>query len=314
MYEFYIDGVRLPVTPGEISFSNGANIDIVDLANGQKITRWIGRELETITFKASFPFTRYAPFVYSGVQEPRYYIDQFKYLTQTGTPFEFVILNSNKFNSFVRIMYIQSLQRTDSAENGSEPELEFTLLEWVEKKTIVYSSNARKIDITVEEIDDETNETSLEPFDVIGDSPDFLEDAMQLQSREERLNKKLFEVPEYHIVFDKNYVYKYNIFGSLIEPTKEELDAMPESQKIEAGYSFNYISIKYYGTINFAELIRKENPQYATYPLNARLPTHAKIKLVTPTVSRYRQSYPYYFNDMDSEKQLLDFIRIKNGN
>ena len=173
MYEFYLDGVRLPVTPGEITMSNGANIDVVDLANGQKITRWIGRDLETITFKASFPSTRYASFVDSELKQPLYYIDKFMGLMRRGTPFEFVMFDHKILNdridldsisqsqsqfdtskslstpSLVKTMYIQSLQRTESAENGSEVEMEFTLLEWVEKETKTYTVYGRNINLNV---------------------------------------------------------------------------------------------------------------------------------------------------------------------
>lgn len=290
MYEFYIDGVRLPVTPGEISFSNGTNIDVVDLANGGKITRWIGRELETITFKASFPFTRYAPFVYSGVQEPQYYIDQFKYLMQTGTSFEFVILNSRGFNSFdralvmqnstleahsnafsttpfVRTMYIQSLQQTQSAENGSEPELEFTLLEYVAKKTKTYTISGRTIDVIV-----------ANPFELA-----LTEEQKNIPtiSHEEKEIRGLPSptAPVFHFVKGVQPVYNGKPYGSPRTPTRDEVAKMTEDQRIAGGFTLYLIAKNYYGYYDAYKIIQELNPHLAEKLPGEILEMGTKVKL-----------------------------------
>lgn len=258
MYEFYINGIRLPVTPGEISFSNGANIDVVDLANGEKITRWIGRELETITFKASFPYSRYGSFVYYPLREPSYYINEFMGLMQNGTPFEFVMFNYSPITipdsidleeevkkeekeekekwkpnpALVKTMYIQSLQRTDSAENGSEPELEFTLLEWAEKTTHVYSSKAKQIDVVV---DNPSEPISLETND------DDLSETSESVEQNTRPNYRKNNIPFYHVVPGIMYGKSF----SRRTPTVNEYLKMSSQQRIQAGFTFADIAAKY---------------------------------------------------------------------
>ena len=242
MYEFYIDKTRLPVTPGEISFSNGANIDVVDLANGEKITRWIGRELETITFKASFPYNRYGSFVDLSLREPSYYINKFMYLMENGIAFEFVMFDldwtrydlSNSLSNLalVKTMYIQSLQRTDSAENGSEPELEFTLLEWAEKTTHVYSSKAKQIDVVV---DNPSEPISLETND------DDLSETSESVEQNTRPNYRKNNIPFYHVVPGIMYGKSF----SRRTPTVNEYLKMSSQQRIQAGFTFADIAAKY---------------------------------------------------------------------
>lgn len=263
MYKFYIDEVRLPVTPGEISFSNGANIDVVDLANGEKITRWIGRELETITFKASFPYNRYGSFVDFSLREPSYYINKFMYLMENGIAFEFVMFdldwtrydlsNSLSNPALVKTMYIQSLQRTDSAENGSEPELEFTLLEWAEKTTFVYSSKAKEIDVVV---DNPSELILLETND------DDLIETSESVEQNTRPNNRKNNIPFYHVV--PGIIYGKSF--SRRTPTRKEYEKMSPQERIQAGFTFEDIATKYnfdsfHGTI---ELMRM-NPQIRAF-------------------------------------------------
>lgn len=279
MYEFYIDKTRLPVTPGEISFSNGANIDVVDLANGEKITRWVGRELETITFKASFPYRRYGSFVDSLLREPSDYINKFMYLMQNGIAFEFVMFDHRPMNmkysielnddfddrtqyefseslsnpALVKTMYIQSLQRTDSAENGSEPELEFTLLEWAEKTTFVYSSKAKEIDVVV---DNPSELILLETND------DDLIETSESVEQNTRPNNRKNNIPFYHVV--PGIIYGKSF--SRRTPTRKEYEKMSPQERIQAGFTFEDIATKYnfdsvHGTI---ELMRM-NPQIRAF-------------------------------------------------
>ena len=299
MYEFYINGIRLPVTPGEISFSNGANIDVVDLANGEKITRWIGRELETITFKASFPYSRYGSFVYYPLREPSYYINEFMGLMQNGTPFEFVMFNYSPITipdsidleeevkkeekekwkpnpALVKTMYIQSLQRTDSAENGSEPELEFTLLEWVEKTTFVYSSKAKEIDVVV---DNPSELILLETND------DDLIETSESVEQNTRPNNRKNNIPFYHVV--PGIIYGKSF--SRRTPTRKEYEKMSPQERIQAGFTFEDIATKYnfdlfHGTI---ELMRM-NPQIRAF--NGPIGTYDILEM--GTVVRLRNLIP----------------------
>lgn len=252
MYKFYIDEVRLPVTPGEISFSNGANIDVVDLANGEKITRWIGRELETITFKASFPYNRYGSFVDFSLREPSYYINKFMYLMENGITFEFVMFdldwtrydlsNSLSNPALVKTMYIQSLQRTDSAENGSEPELEFTLLEWAEKTTHVYSSKAKQIDVVV----DNPSESILAETG-----------SVKTVEKMVRPNPRKRYIPLYHTVLGVKPSYRF----TPRTPTYKELMKLSYEERLYGGFTLALIRDRYFQWFEGENNLRELNPE-----------------------------------------------------
>lgn len=155
MYEFYIAGERLPITPSELSISHGSNIEQIDLANGSKLTRYIGTDLVSISFEATFPFftplsTRegaalcFPNYVYSGMKSPYHYLDKFRSLMSTKEPFELLIVqkidgthvDSRDQRALKIDVYLESMEESYSAEDGSELNLAFDFVQWKELSTL----------------------------------------------------------------------------------------------------------------------------------------------------------------------------------
>ncbi len=93
MYEFYMDGVLLPVTPGALTIKIANQNKTIDLINeGQRnIIKTPG--LSKISFSAllpnrEYPFARYP----SGYQPAQYYMSKLESLKNACKPFEFSVI------------------------------------------------------------------------------------------------------------------------------------------------------------------------------------------------------------------------------
>ena len=156
-FEFWISDTRLPVTPGELSISNGVNIEKVDLANGNKFTRFVGKELATISFTASFPTVnqnRNRPhYAFSDISDPLYYWNKFRNLMVNGTPFQLIIIRKPNVNRAIGGWYlINSMDEKYSADKGSEMEISFELIRYVAPTTVRVVEIPQINDVTIGEL------------------------------------------------------------------------------------------------------------------------------------------------------------------
>lgn len=260
MYEFYIDGERLPVTPSEISISHGTEIETVDLANGHKITRWIGPELRTVSFKATFPKSAYASYIFSGLRTPEWYLQYFTEKAKEHDYVELTIYESDDHNmreydidyiletgnKLIGYFYIESMTESRSAENGSELEIDFSFLEWSGRKTTVI-------------------ETSSSVFGTIGKWNEIVVDA-QLQRIFDVIDS--FEEEERPTPIKESSVPKY-----ITTPKRTPLYTASQ-------YTYQSLAREHYKDISKANYIRSlQNESLKKYGLTQNLPYDTQIRI-----------------------------------
>ena len=93
MYEFYMNGVRLPVTPGALTIKVANQNKTINLINeGQRnIIKTAG--LSKISFSALLPNREYPFARYSGGYQPaQYYMSKLESLKNACKPFEFSVI------------------------------------------------------------------------------------------------------------------------------------------------------------------------------------------------------------------------------
>ena len=93
MYEFYMDGVLLPVTPGALTIKVANQNKTINLINeGQRnIIKTAG--LSKISFSALLPNREYPFARYSGGYQPaQYYMSKLESLKNACKPFEFSVI------------------------------------------------------------------------------------------------------------------------------------------------------------------------------------------------------------------------------
>ena len=162
MYEFYMDGVRLPVTPGALTIKVANQNKTINLINeGQRnIIKTAG--LSKISFSALLPNREYPFARYSGGYQPaQYYMSKLESLKNACKPFEFSVIRID--DSGEELMSAQpmtvSLESYELAEDagsyGVDVMAKIELLQYapyhtksIEFKKSESSSGAKKATVT----------------------------------------------------------------------------------------------------------------------------------------------------------------------
>lgn len=93
MYEFYMDGVRLPVTPSALTIKISNQNKTINLINEGQLNIIKTPGLSKISFNALLPNREY-PFAYypNGYQPAQYYMNKLEMLKTACKPFEFSVI------------------------------------------------------------------------------------------------------------------------------------------------------------------------------------------------------------------------------
>lgn len=292
-FVFSIAGYILPVTPGEISISNGVNVEKIELATGEKIPQFIGRELKTISFTAEFPRPIYArtgtfnfapvyrPYVRSEALSPVEYWNEFFRLMSQGEPVN-VNINGDGEHLVSGYWLIESMERNYSAENGSEMQVDFTLVEYRKRETVVWK--------------DAVNSSKTEEFSGLLKTLSSMNESAKkfLTSAAENAQSLLLDANlnpmESEILDDRPYYNAYNIPEfHVTEKILPDFDPDRFHDVIgqSSGDTFMSLSYRYYKDTNHAELIRSLNPNLSKYTLTEFLPSKKTVRL------RMKEQVPY---------------------
>lgn len=256
-FEFWIGETRLPVTPGELSISNGVNIEKVDLADGNKLTRFVGKELATISFTASFPTVNQnrPHYAFSDISDPLHYWNKFRNLMVNGTEFELVIMRKPNVDEAIIGWYlINSMDEKYSADKGSEMEISFELIKYVAPTTVRVVQIPQKkeqtwIDTFGKNLAD-MNESAKKYLKKLGTNlkNEIFRGAWEYELSN-RLDVGLIDMPEFHIVSGENE-------------------------------TFITLAMKYYKDVGKAHFIRElNNFRFLNHELNGKLPKGERIRL-----------------------------------
>lgn len=144
MYNFFIDGVRLPVSPSKLTLKiNNKNktLDLMDLGE-INIIKKVG--LTDISFEVLLPSKEYSFAVYdgNGFKEPKYYLEKLKSLKKDNKPFRLNISRFSPVGDYLFSNYMKvSLERysiVEEAENGMDIMVSIELKEYKSYSTKIY--------------------------------------------------------------------------------------------------------------------------------------------------------------------------------
>ena len=93
--EVYIDGLRLPVPPKEVSVKDDAEIKTINLVNGDEIGVFGGNKLEEVSFSTFYPSSDRSFCQYSGFPSPDSFVGQMKSSKKSGKPVRLIVTDTD---------------------------------------------------------------------------------------------------------------------------------------------------------------------------------------------------------------------------
>lgn len=132
MYQFYIDGELLPVTPKKVTVKIANQNKTLKLINGEEINILKRPGLSKITFTALFPSVQYPFSQYlNGFQEPTYYLNKLEALKNGLKPFFFQIVRTNGgFQSNFTVSLEDYEIVEDAKQYGRDISVDVTMLQY----------------------------------------------------------------------------------------------------------------------------------------------------------------------------------------
>lgn len=134
-YDFYLDGLLLPVAPGELKMSIANQNSTYVLINQGEINLLKRAGLTEIEFECLLPQVRYPFAVYVGGFKPAvYYLQYLEQLKAGGKPFQFIVsrtLPSGKvlFSNNIKVS-LEDYTISESADNGFDVNVKIRLKQY----------------------------------------------------------------------------------------------------------------------------------------------------------------------------------------
>lgn len=145
MYSFFIDGVRLPVTPGKLDTKIRNKNKTVTLLSGDEINILKSPGLTELDFdmmvpSVEYPFTRYD----TGYKPPDYYLTKLETLKASKKPFQFIVSRLGPggqllYETNIRVS-LEDYTVAENADNGRDLTIKIQLKQYRDyavKKAIV---------------------------------------------------------------------------------------------------------------------------------------------------------------------------------
>lgn len=150
MYDFYVDGILLPVTPGKLDIKMKGKNKTVTLINDGEVNMIKTAGLQEVSFEAilpnqKYPFARYP----DGFKRAGYYTDILQGLLESGKPFRFIVARrlpaGKNLDGFNLRMTIEELSIKDDAKNGTDETATLKLKEYRDygTKTVILDIDQR---------------------------------------------------------------------------------------------------------------------------------------------------------------------------
>lgn len=144
-YDFYLDGVLMPIAPSKLTTSIKNKNKTIDLINGSEINILKDAGLTEIEVDFSIPIQKYPFAKYpNGVfLEAKYYLDLFERLKNSKKPFQFVVsrVNTSTGKAYFYTDYKVSLEdytNTEDANDGDDVTVTVKMKHYKEYSTKVY--------------------------------------------------------------------------------------------------------------------------------------------------------------------------------
>lgn len=123
MYNFFIDGVQLPVAPSAMSMKINNKNEVITLINEGEVNILKKPGLTDIDFEVEFPNVKYPYAVYpTGFQPASYFLDHLEELKLSEEPFQFIVNRMKPDGSLLfdtnMTVSLEDYTIDEDAENG----------------------------------------------------------------------------------------------------------------------------------------------------------------------------------------------------
>ncbi len=165
-YDFYIDGILLPITPSYIRTKIGNNNKVVNLLNGNELNILKKAKLTEYEFKIRVPgedFPAVKQFI-----KPQVIINKLEKLKKEKTTFQFVILKMpyvKNWDSDLNVtVTLEEYEIDEDSENGIDLIIDVRLKQYIDPKAIQNNSKVSygKVVSTMDKISNKLSSNKTE--------------------------------------------------------------------------------------------------------------------------------------------------------
>lgn len=136
MYLFYIDGMRLPITPGKLDMKTKNQNKTVTLINEGEINLLKTPGLKEISFTARLPQTKYPFAVYDGYKGVAWFVERLEKLKKARKATRFIVTRISPRGKNLQLdtnlrVSIEDISVKEDAEEGLDVLCEISLKQYV---------------------------------------------------------------------------------------------------------------------------------------------------------------------------------------
>ncbi|HBG5185331.1 TPA: LysM peptidoglycan-binding domain-containing protein [Clostridioides difficile] len=136
-YDFYLDGVQLPITPGKLEIKTTNKNKTVDLINDGEVNILKTPGLSEISFEAEFTHNK-LPFCRGAFRDVQFFLSKLELLKTDCKPFQFIVSrelgNKVLFNTNIKVS-LEEYAISEDAENGSDTKVAIKLKQYRDYST-----------------------------------------------------------------------------------------------------------------------------------------------------------------------------------
>ncbi|EIS9524979.1 LysM peptidoglycan-binding domain-containing protein [Clostridioides difficile] len=136
-YDFYLDGVQLPIAPGKLEIKVTNKNKTVDLINTGEVNILKKEGLSEISFEAEFTHNK-LPFYRGTFKDVQFFLSKLELLKTDCKPFQFIVSrelgNKVLFNTNMKVS-LEEYNIVEDADNGSDTKVAIKLKQYRDYST-----------------------------------------------------------------------------------------------------------------------------------------------------------------------------------
>ncbi|EGT3754166.1 LysM peptidoglycan-binding domain-containing protein [Clostridioides difficile] len=136
-YDFYLDGVQLPITPGKLEVKVTNKNKTIDLINVGEVNILKKEGLSEISFEAEFTHNK-LPFCRGQFRDVQFFLSKLELLKTDCKPFQFIVSrelgNKVLFNTNMKVS-LEEYNIVEDADNGSDTKVAIKLKQYRDYST-----------------------------------------------------------------------------------------------------------------------------------------------------------------------------------
>lgn len=140
MYEMYLDGVRIPVTPSKITLKIKNKNNTINLVNGLEINILKSANLSDYEFDLLIPAVKYPFAIYpDGFKNINFYLDKFEKWKTKKKPIRLIVLrempNGKPMHQTNTLVSLEEYSVKEDSNNGIDTVISVKLKQFIEHRT-----------------------------------------------------------------------------------------------------------------------------------------------------------------------------------